>query len=239
MNKTFFVIVFGMYWLVFSCSEDDSPSHTDGGTTNGDNLSNESSAVNSLGEVYQVGFEQQPNNQNPFVEKLAANGDRIWIVNHETTPVDGRAVTVAVDEQDRPWVVFTVDGGSNEEDYINERWVDDGAFTDVFANSYGQGGGPVVSVIARLDPATGKIVKGTFITARLTNGNTNTLRIESIGFSEGNVIAEATSAAWPPGAGTSYERMPDITDEDRVEGSFLLYYELTLDLSTILVGRLR
>ncbi len=224
--------------VITACSEDDPSDAGDPGSSG--ELTNATSVENTSGEVYRVGFDQQSsNNQNPFVEKVDAQGDRLWRVNHETTGVDGRAPLVALDQQENPWVVFTVDGGSNSGDFINQRAISPGAFNDVFANSYGRGGGPVASILARLDPATGSIVKGTFVTARLTNGNTNTLRITALGFVNGNVTFEATSAAWPPGTGSSYMRMPSITDADRVNGSFELYYEITGDLSEIQVARLR
>ena len=229
----------GMVFLIAACTEDDGSADT-GDPNNNEDLTNSTSLETTGGETYRVGFDQQSSvNQDPFVEKTDAQGNRSWRINYETTGVDGRSILVALDEQENPWVVFTVDGGSNSTDFINRRHVAAGAFDNVFTNNYGRGGGPVVSILARLNPANGYIEKGTFIGARLTNGNTNTLRITSLGFKNGNVVFQATAAAWPPGPGPSYQRMPNITDADRVNGSFELYYEITEDLSEVKVARLR
>ena len=86
---------------------------------------------------------------------------------------------------------------------------------------------------------TGRIERATFVTAQLSNGRTNTLSIVKLGFTDmGNVQFEVSSAAWPPGTGTSYMRMPDITDEDRVDGSFKVLYEMRPDLSEIVSATL-
>ena len=208
----------GMVFLIAACAEDDGSADT-GDPNNNEDLTNSTSLETTGGETYRVGFDQQSSvNQDPFVEKTDAQGNRSWRINYETTGVDGRSILVA---------------------FINRRHVAAGAFDNVFTNNYGRGGGPVVSILARLNPANGYIEKGTFIGARLTNGNTNTLRITSLGFKNGNVVFQATAAAWPPGPGPSYQRMPNITDADRVNGSFELYYEITEDLSEVKVARLR
>ena len=94
-------------------------------------------------------------------------------------------------------------------------------------------GGAKVSIIARLDPDTGKIDKGTFITARKNDGKTNGLRILGLEMNEGRLAFSADTAAWPPGEGTDYTRFPDITDADRIDNSFKMYYEMDTDLRTM------
>lgn len=200
-------------------------------------LTAESEFTDGNGNTYQTGFEQvSGNNQDPFVTKLDAAGNEVWKLTYESTPVDGRGVMVSVDDQEIPWVVFSVDGGSNEDDYIDRKETASEAFDDAYMNSYGRGGGPKVTVLAQLDPETGQIKQGTFLTARLTNGNTNTLNVLGIGFFDQNVAFEISSAAWPPGLGSSYERFPDITDEDRIDGAFKIYYEMDRNLSEIRVA---
>lgn len=226
---------------VWSCSKsDDNPTpDTGAGIPANAQLSSSTEATDSQGNKYLVSFDQaSSNNQNPSVVKQDAQGNQIWKVTHENTGVDGRAVLVTVDSNGNPWVVFTVDGGSNDAGYITKKQVATDAFSGVYMNSYGSGGGPKVSVIARLDPTTGNIQKGTFITARLTSGNTNSLSITQIGFNDGNVAFEISSAAWPPGTGTSYQRFPNITDADRVNNAFKIYYEIKTDLSEIVVANL-
>lgn len=226
-----------LFLTLISCGDDDEANPS--GQTVNVNLTSTSEATDASGNVYTVGFDQaSSNNQNPVVTKKDASGSTVWQINHETTGVDGRATLVVIDGDNNPWVVFTVDGGSNDNTYISKKNIESGAFSGVFMNSYGSGGGPKVSLIARLNPDTGDIVKGTFVTARLTNGNTNSLSITEIGFENGNVAFKISSAAWPFGTGTSYERMPNITDADRVDNAFKVYYEMTTDLSEVVVATL-
>lgn len=224
-------------FVFFSCDETNEPApNTENPSAE---LRADSEATDSDGNTFRVGFDQvSGNNQNPYVEKLDANGNRLWRQTYETTGVDGRGVLIALDPNGTPWVVFSVDGGSNENTYISKHFVESGAFSGVYMNSYGRGGGSKVAVLTRLNPESGRIEKGTFLAARLTNGNTNTLNITKLGFNDGNVAFEISSAAWPPGTGSSYQRMPDITDEDRIDGAFKLYYEINTALSEILVARL-
>ena len=236
-NYWFLLLILGV--LGCSKSSDEPAPNTNTGVPANAQLSNASEATDSQGNQYSVGFDQASgNNQNPFVIKKDNQGNQVWKVTHENTGVDGRGVLLAIDSNDNPWVVFTVDGGSNDGGYITKKQVDANAFSGVFMNSYGRGGGPKASVIALLDPANGNIKKGTFMAARLTNGNTNTLNITQIGFNDGNIAFEISSAAWPPGTGTSYDRFPNITDADRVDGAFKIYYEIKTDLSEIVVANL-
>jgi len=240
LSKLYFLTLFILLSL-WSCSKsnDEPTPDTNTGIPANAQLSSVTEATDSQGNQYSVGFDQASgNNQNPFVIKKDSQGNQVWKVTHENTGVDGRGVLLAIDSNDNPWVVFTVDGGSNDGGYITKKQVDANAFSGVFMNSYGSGGGPKASVIALLDPANGNIKKGTFMAARLTSGNTNTLNITQIGFNDGNVAFEISSAAWPPGTGTSYERFPNITDNDRVNGAFKIYYEIKTDLSEIVVANL-
>lgn len=65
------------------------------------------------------------------------------------------------------------------------------------------GGGAKVAVIARLDPDTGAIDRGTFLVARLSSGNTNTLNATGLTISGDSVLLDVESAAWPPAAGAT------------------------------------
>lgn len=240
MTKSLYLIAFA-WWVLATmgaCTKKDElvdPTNT-GSTAN---LASNNQATDSQNNQYTVGFDQaSSNNQDPYVIKKDAQGNQLWKVTYEDTGVDGRAVWITIDANDTPWVVFTVDGGSNDAGYITKKQVNADAFSGVYMNSYGSGGGPKASIIAQLDPATGNITKGTFMAARLTSGKTNTLNISKIGFNNGNFAFEISSAAWPPGKGTSYERFPDITDADRVDGAFKVYYEIKTDLSEIVTATL-
>lgn len=203
-------------------------------------LSDAASVTDAEGAVYTVGYVQQSrNNQDAVVEKMDNAGNVLWKVTHASSPADERAVLITLDEEQNPWVVFTVDGGSYDDGYITRKFVEKGAFQNVYQDSYGKGGGPKVAIIARLNAETGKIVKASFLTARLNSGNTNSLTVEKIGVNQGKVSLEAKTAAWPPAAGKAYSKMPDITDEDRVDNAFLLSLEMDAALSEILSSRLR
>lgn len=107
-------------------------------------------------------------NQNPAVIAFS-NGNRLWYRDdYEKTAPDGTGLGLATDGTDL-YGVFTVDGGTYDTPF----------FTDYTANgwisSYGSGGGAKVTVILKLDPEDGAPVAGTFVIAKLSNGNTNSL----------------------------------------------------------------
>ena len=163
-----------------------------------------STITDSSGNIYQVGYDQVTAiNQDPYVLKTSASGSEIWRIRHDETPIDARAVLVALDSQNRPYVIFTADGGSNDSKRYQTNHANPDAFGEAPFKSYGSGGGPKVSIIARLNPETGRIEKGTFLLARLTSGNTNTLNISGLAVSDSSVEVDVTSAAWPPGPGAS------------------------------------
>ncbi|MGF1635500.1 MAG: hypothetical protein ACFCUU_00395 [Cyclobacteriaceae bacterium] len=220
--------------LYCSCTDDNTSSQ------NFDHLKADASVTDPAGNVYEVGYEQVSSiNQNPFVLKKGANGAVIWKVNHEQTPVDGRAVFVGIDQNDRIWVVFSVDGGSTESTSIVKFKVENNAFNGVYMNSYGSGGGAKVGILAEINPANGNIKKGTFLTARLNNGKTNSLTINKMGFNETGILLETSTAAWPPGTGKSYKKYPDITDADRINNFFQVKYKFSYDLSEILSAEIK
>ena len=204
------------------------------------NLSASSTVTDANASVYTVGYVQQSsNNQDAVVEKKDSEGNILWKVAHATSPADERAVLIALDKEQNPWVVFTVDGGSYDAGYITKKFIEKGAFQNVYQDSYGKGGGSKVAIIARLNPENGRIVKASFLTARLNSGNTNSFTIEKIGIENGKINLEAKTAAWPPAAGKSYSKMPNITDEDRVDNAFLLRLQMDAALSEILSCELR
>jgi hypothetical protein len=192
----------------------------------------------NLGNTYKIGYDQVSSiNQDPYIQKTNSNGETVWRIRYEETPVDGRGTIIAF-ENEKLLAVFTLDGGSTDSKYLNKHHVLDGAFSGVFQSGYEKGGGPKVSVLCEIDPESGKIKNGSFVTARLTNGNTNSLAIKEIGLNNGKVAIKVSAAAWPPGVGNKYVRMPDITDADRIDNAFLIYYEMEDDFSAIIKAEL-
>lgn len=222
--------------LLIACGSDDenpTSSSTVENASPTEGFTSEQTVTDDEGSVYTIGYEQvTSNNQDPFIEKTGKDGEVIWRLKYEETPVDGKGEIIAL-LGDKLWAVFTVDGGSNDDEYITSHQTVDGAFLEVYLNSYGRGGGPAVSVLCQINPKNGQIIRGTFLRAELNNGNTNTKRIRELAWVDGKLGIRATSAAWPAGAGTRFEQMEDITNDDRIDGTFYLYYEMSSDLSTI------
>lgn len=231
MNKfPYLAGIFAFFWF-FSCqSEIEGPQQD----PNLDLiLSKATEVIDPDGNIYKIGYDQVSSiNQDPFIHKTKPNGETLWKKRYEETPVDGRGTVIAF-EDGKLLAVFTLDGGSNDSKYLNKHQIQQGAFSGVFQSGYEKGGGPKVSVICEIDPETGKIKKGSFVTARLTNGNTNSLTIREIGINNGKIAFRVAAAAWPPGVGNKYIRMPDITDADRIDNAFLIYYEMEADFSEI------
>lgn len=223
--------------LLFSCSDDETKSEI---VSKEVKLTNLSEIKDSKGFTYKVGFDQaSSNNQNPIVTKFDSSGKEVWKKIHESTPVDGRAILIAIDKMGIPWVVFVVDGGSNDSKSISKKEIESNAFKSVYMPSYGRGGGAKVSILAKLNPQNGKISKATFITSRLNSGKTNSFTITSLGFKDDLVSFTAKTAAWPPGSGKKYKKMPNITDNDRKNGSFMIQYDIKNNLSEIITAKLK
>jgi hypothetical protein len=215
--------------FIFSCQEKEQPT-----IVPDIEFSNTTMVFDDSGNQYTIGFDQVSSiNQDPYIEKNSPQGETIWRLRYEETPVDGRGILLGWFEG-KLFAVFSVDGGSTLLNYINSHKAKPGAFQAVFQSGYERGGGPKVSVICEIDPQDGKIIKGTFLTARLNNGNTNTLSVRELAYHQGIIYLKATSAAWPPGVGIRYIRMPDIDDNDRIDNAFWLYYEFKDDFSEIL-----
>ncbi len=206
-------------------------------------LRGEQEATDTQGAVYRVGYTQVNSiNQNPFVEKKDANGTVIWFKTYENTAVDGRAVLVAIDSEDVPWVVFTVDGGSTSGDYITQKEVEEGAFSNVFLSGYGKGGGAKVCILTKLNPSTGKIARGTFVMSRTNEGDvnsidkTNSFSAALLGFDDGEVVLEGNSWFLPPSAeatASNFRHHPDATAENKTDNSWRIQMAFPSDLSKI------
>jgi hypothetical protein len=139
-------------------------------------------------------------NQNPIVASIdSVNSTINWIrSDYENTPVDGRGNGLLLTSSGDLYAAFSVDGGSNSFNL---------AASNGWLNSYGSGGGAKVGVVVKLNPSDGAPQAGTFVTAVLNSGNTNTLNINALAADvSGNIIVSANTAAAPRFANTS--RMP-------------------------------
>lgn len=161
-------------------------------------------AVNTVtdkqGNVYKVGYDQvTPTNQDAFVEKKNTSGQVIWKLYYENTAPDSRGVWITLDENDTPWVIFSIDGGSGDVGYITRKEVEGTPFSGSFLSGYGKGGGAKVAILTRLNPTTGKMIKATFLVSRTNEGNhnavdkTNSFEVTKFGVANDKVVLEANS----------------------------------------------
>ncbi len=158
-------------------------------------------------------------NQNPIVRRFGAVN---WCrEDYETTGADGRGMGMLWDNG-RLYGVFTTDGtqGDSSEDY--RRFTAHG-----WLRSYGSGGGAKVAVVVELNPATGEGLHGSFISAILSSGNTNSLAVKDLCFnSAGNVLIRANAWYSP--------RQPDKKALDNISAASSPHdysLELSADLS--------
>ncbi|TVQ27993.1 MAG: hypothetical protein EA383_01515 [Spirochaetaceae bacterium] len=207
-------------------------------------LTAQTQIIDSNGNTYSVGFDQVTGiRQDPFVRKVDSGGQEVWRIRHDQTSVDARAVSVALDGNDVPYVLFSTDGGSNDSGRIQLNHVQGQPFNGAPFPSYGPGGGGKVSIVARLDPENGRITAGTFLIARLGNGNTNSFQPEALAVSGTTVWVQARSSAWPPAAGArsggGWIRFdPErFNDETRSGGNDRFQVLLPLDLTELLAVR--
>ncbi len=146
--------------------------------------------------TYYIGTRQVTStNQNPIVAKFTG-GVLDWCrEDYETTGADGRGYGLFWSGADL-YAVFSTDGtqGTVAEDY--RRFTGNGWLKHYTDGSPGGGGGPKVSIIIKINPATGEgiVGNGTFITARNSSNQTNSLEVRDITLnSSGQLVVQANS----------------------------------------------
>jgi hypothetical protein len=146
-------------------------------------------AVDAAGNAYVTGFDQVGgNNQDGFLAAFDASGASLWRDRFGTGDPDERGEAVGVGEDGALWAIFSSDGGNT----------DLSATAGAFQSSYGMGGGPRVSYVARLDPANGEILAGSFLGATLMSGNVNTLNARSvIPLTDGSALVSGRTSSAP------------------------------------------
>ncbi|PPT07672.1 Alkaline phosphatase [Geitlerinema sp. FC II] len=171
-----------------------------------------------------VGYEQvSSNNRDPRIVSFT-NGVQNWYrTDYEVTGDDGTGVGLLWDGGSNLYGVFTSTGtqGSPSEDF--REFASDGWLT-----SYGQGGGAKVAIVAKIDPITGDVSDATFVSAVLSNGNSNTVNVTGLSFSGNNVVVEAQSFFSPRRTDTT---AMDNTGPDS-SSPFDYEIEFTPDLTT-------
>ncbi|GAB4433102.1 MAG: hypothetical protein OHK0035_16860 [Cyanobacteria bacterium J069] len=136
-----------------------------------------------------IGYRQvSANNKNPIVVRFN-RGQRAWCrSDYETTGDDGEGYGLLWDGSNALYAVFSSTGtqGTPNQDY--RRFTSQGWLT-----SYGSGGGPRVAVVARLNPTTGAANAGTFLTAQLSNGRSNSMLVTNLSWTGSRLVVTANS----------------------------------------------
>ncbi|NJR64568.1 MAG: calcium-binding protein [Leptolyngbyaceae cyanobacterium CRU_2_3] len=176
-----------------------------------------------------IGTQQvSSNNQNPIIVSFdSSNPKNRWTqTEYEVTGADGRGYGLFWSGQSF-YAVFSVDGtqGTPDQDF---RRVSSGA-TQSWLRSYGAGGGPKVSVLARLNLSTGDMTEAVYLSAVLSSGKSNSLAIAHLSTNRaGNLVINAQSYYAP--------RRPDgqaMTQMTPGSSPFNYTLEITPDLKTV------
>ena len=175
--------------ILFSCSSDETEENSAEATCtySSESVKSETS-ISSEGRTIKVGYLQVTSNrQDPIVAMFNGDTQIFCRKDYDTAPTDSRALAALYSAANGLYVGFSVDGGSNDSGTIS-RFTQSG-----WQKSYGSGGGPKAGVVLKLNPETGVPSHGTYIIAKLSSGNTNTVSIESLAFSGTNVQVNSKS----------------------------------------------
>eukprot|EP01017_Pseudomicrothorax_dubius_P028681 TRINITY_DN3421_c0_g2_i1.p1 TRINITY_DN3421_c0_g2~~TRINITY_DN3421_c0_g2_i1.p1 ORF type:complete len:286 (+),score=104.73 TRINITY_DN3421_c0_g2_i1:63-920(+) len=205
----------------------------------------------SEGNVYGWGYKQATKiQQDPFIAKWSPEGPKIWYIYYDQSLVDTRTVNLTLDEDGFLWAVFVMDGGSYDPKNIRKLHTDPDAFKDVLFDNYGSGGGPHVTLVAKIDPEDGKILKATYLSARMQEGNfnapkknkkwrsaTNTFKPKEIRVQGDSVFVKAYSAYHPmdpSSTQSNYVFWKEAGERDPACGCWRVEVELPKTLDKIL-----
>ncbi|MEM7182104.1 MAG: hypothetical protein AAF518_14395 [Spirochaetota bacterium] len=133
--------------------------------------------------TYTTGIDQvSSNNQDAFVYKTVSDNLE-WCYYYDDSAADTKGELLAVNSS-HIFVAFSTDGGN----------ASFSSSTGAVQTTYGSGGGPLVTFLAKLD-SDGSILNATYLAARLTDGSTvNTLRPSSLSATDTQVVFTGTSA---------------------------------------------
>lgn len=177
-----------------------------------------------------IGFWQESgNNQDPIIASFdSENPDNNWVrTDYESTGADGRGFGLFWDGSNL-YGVFSTDGtqGTPSEDWRRAS----GDATQNWLRSYGAGGGAKISVLGRIDPATGDLVDAAYLSAVLSSGNSNTLTVTDITSNDaGNLVVSAESFFSPRNPNGSALTQVDTS----LSSPFDYTVEITPDLSQV------
>lgn len=125
-------------------------------------------AVTVGGVTLYGSYEQKGNNQNPLLFRVD-DGAVSYCKRHESEGPDGRLIGLTWDGSDYAYALYTIDGGGSSLE-------GQGGWLSAYAPGAISGGGPKVSVIARIEVASGDIDTATFVIALTSKNKVNTHR---------------------------------------------------------------
>ena len=180
--------------------------------------------------IYVGTWQASGNNQNPIIASFdSQNPDNNWVkTDYESTGADGRGLGLFWDGTNL-FAAFTTDGtqGNSSQDWRRATGAT-GQFS--WLNSYGMGGGTKISVVGRIDPATGDLTDAAYLSAVLANGRTNAFTVTDLSVNgSGNLVVDATSRFHPRNPNGSRMTIVDTS----VPQPFDYTIELTPDLDTV------
>ncbi len=211
-RKLVFIVIpatFLMISFLHSCSSSTSVSNKKTAI----NFSADTSVTDIEGYLYVIENTDEDKNRTtiPTISRFRPDGNLEWKVEYDNSSVKVTGVLITLDELNRPWAVFHVNGDSGSSNYIRVKHVSENAFKNVYQPLYGTGGETNISLIARINSSNGIIEKATFLSSQLSNGNSNTLEVLAVGVNRRTVHVQAESAFTPPYPGSSYVPHPHAT----------------------------
>ncbi|MDA3865189.1 MAG: hypothetical protein PF489_00410, partial [Salinivirgaceae bacterium] len=128
------------------------------------------------GTSFFIGYRQvSSNNQDPVMMRFN-NGELTWVrTDLETSADDSKGYGVFWDGAETMYAVFSSTGTQGEPSIDFRRFA-----TNSWIPSYGQGGGAKIAIIARINIQTGQPEVATFVKAKLSNGNANSVVVKSL-----------------------------------------------------------
>jgi hypothetical protein len=146
-----------------------------------------------------IGYRQvSSNNKNPIVIRFQ-NSARQWCrEDYEVTGDDGTGYGLLWDGAGTFYGVFSATGtqGSPSQDF--RRFATGG-----WLNSYGNGGGGKVAILAKIDPTNGNVTNATFVTSLLPNSKSNSFLVNGLSLTGSNLTVQGKSWAFPRRANKS------------------------------------
>lgn len=145
-----------------------------------------------------IGYNQvSSNNKDPWVASFT-NGKLNWYrKDYEVTDDDSQGTHLLWNSTSKTlYAAFTATGtqGTAQEDF--RRFATNGWLKSYTDSSPGGGGGGKVSILTKIDFASGNITAASFLTA-LNGTKTNSVSVKNLSFSGNNLVVEADSAFAP------------------------------------------